>query len=778
MNTRNFVLRAGVSAIAFTWALTGVAQAQEAIEEIVVTAQKREQKLLDVPIAVTAIGSQELVRSGATDLRDLQALTPSLNITTNNNDATTAAIRIRGIGTTGNNPGFEGAVGTFVDGIYRSRSGVALTELYDLKRVEVLRGPQGTLFGKNTSVGALNVITNEPEFQFGANAQIEGGNYNLTSGRAAITGPVGNKVAVRLAGFLTRRDGWQHNVTNGTDASDRNRFGGRGQILFKPSGTFSFKITADYYQANETGSAAPFTSNPGAPIGTVLTAFGARYFVPPRPFEGQFAINQPLKQNTNDWGIAGEMNWKLGFATLTNIAAYRQFQNYVNFDSDFSGADFLGPRNEVFNVKQFSEELRLAGRVDDMGGFGHALNWLIGGYFAKEQIGDSQSTVYGQRFGSVVSALSGGGIPAALYPPGAGGQRFLFAQDGTTWSFFTHETWEVTPKLSVTGGVRYNHESKTGSGRLTYADNVPGPGCFLNSGNPTLNGLINNLCPAYNFDGKTSESELTGTGSLSYKWTDQVTTFFSYSHGYKAGGINLDRGAGGYIVSPITGAAQPRLDPTFKPEFSDNYEVGLKTQFGRTTVNFAAFYTDFSDFQLNTFTGLGFIVSNVKAVNSKGVELEVATNPFKWLALTGGGSYVIAKYGDELATDPVAANRPLAGRIITNAPRLTLNGSATFTKDIPATIFASFLRLEASYHSALNTGSDLAAQKAQGPVFLTNGRLGLTADQGKYELSVWARNIFNREYKTLVIDSPFQTGGFNSWIGEPRTYGVTARLNF
>ncbi|HYW15408.1 MAG TPA: TonB-dependent receptor [Allosphingosinicella sp.] len=412
--------------------------------DIVITAQGRTQVLQDVPIAVSAVSAESLQNSGASDIRQLNQLAPSLLVSSTGSEANGSA-RIRGIGTVGDNPGLESSVAVFVDGVYRSRSGVGLNELGEIERIEVLRGPQGTLFGRNASAGLIHVISKKPNMnQFEGFGSLTYGNFDYIRADAGITGPIGDTLGFRLDGVYARRDGFYDDVNNDTSVNDRNRLFLRGQLMFQPNSDLSVRLIGDYTRREEACCGAVYIdrdfnpaignlNEPATPLlvggvvnpngnniinvlrdlGTPLIAFNDPfsrdiYVTPGRTYEG----------DTRDWGISGEVNYDITpNVSLTSITAYRDYQSGQPGDIDYSPVDILyrSPVNGGLerNFKTFTQELRIQGKA-----FGDKLDWLVGGYFADEKLVVTDNLRFGAQYGRFATCrlLSGTGL-AGFYSP-------------------------------------------------------------------------------------------------------------------------------------------------------------------------------------------------------------------------------------------------------------------------------------------------------------------------------------------------------------------------
>jgi iron complex outermembrane recepter protein len=387
--------------------------------DIIVTATRRSEALSDIPLAVSAVTAQSLTNSGASDIRALNQLSPSLLVSSTSSEAGAGGARIRGIGTVGDNPGLESSVATFVDGVYRNRAGVGLTELGAIDRIEVLRGPQGTLFGRNASAGLISVITAKPSFNFGATGEATYGNYETVRVGGGVTGPLSETIAARLDGVYFKRNGFLTDVVSGRKINGRDRWLVRGQLLFQPSDDLSVRIIGDYSDRKEECCGASFLPSRNVSlVGGQLTftpnqtaAFerGLGGIINEDTFSRNIALTPGVgyQGNVRDAGISGEINYKFGDTTLTSITAYRDWKLVRGQDADFNNLDILKRLNNggaTQSFKTFTQELRLQGSA-----FDDHLNWLIGGYYANEKLGLSDNLQYGadyERFGNCVLTQS------------------------------------------------------------------------------------------------------------------------------------------------------------------------------------------------------------------------------------------------------------------------------------------------------------------------------------------------------------------------------------
>jgi iron complex outermembrane recepter protein len=583
--------------------------------DIIVTATRRSEALSDIPLAVSAVTAQSLANSGASDIRALNQLSPSLLVSSTSSEAAAGGARIRGIGTVGDNPGLESSVATFVDGVYRNRAGVGLSELGAIDRIEVLRGPQGTLFGRNASAGLISVITAKPSFNFGATGEATYGNFDAIRLGGGVTGPLGETLAARLDGIYFKRDGFLKDVVSGRRINNRDRWLLRGQLLFQPSDDLSVRIIGDYADRKEECCGATYL--PGQ---NVTRAADGSLLFSPNSIAGLeralYALSNPgttvnlINDNTfrretsitpgigyrgdvKDWGVSGEINYDFGNATLTSITAYRDWQLIRGQDADFNALSILQRPGTDANAQRqsfqtFTQELRLQGTA-----FDDKLDWLVGGYYANETLKLRDNLEYGSDYTRYANCLAVAGAAPTTVNPAlatcsslplaafAGYQNFLAAGGITTlngiklddtykqksrnYAFFTHNVIKFTDAISLTLGARYTNERKTLDATFTdtntYCRTLTSFAA-LPVGDPRrgLLGLATLPCVipstptgSLTQNGRVkSEDRLTGTAVLSFKPVDDLLVYASYSRGYKAGGFNLDR----------SGLSRTQLTPT------------------------------------------------------------------------------------------------------------------------------------------------------------------------------------------------------------------------
>ncbi|MDB5971062.1 MAG: hypothetical protein JWQ90_3512 [Hydrocarboniphaga sp.] len=715
------------------------------LEEIIVTATRREQSLSKVPIAVTEVSAEQLDSAVVRDTQSLQMQVPSLAVTVSGSESAGAVIRIRGVGTSGGNAGFESSVGTFIDGVYIPRAGLALNDLVDIDRIEVLRGPQGTLFGKNTSVGAINVYTKQPTFEPEAELSGSVGSYENIIARGSVSGGVTDKLALRLAGQYNVRDGYIQNQTDDRRYNDRDRFVLRGQALYQFTPDVSLRLIADHFRKDERCCVAPYTLNGAIPSG-VIAGLGGTVFDPPQDYTTAF--DAEVGSEAEDSGISGHLSWNLGWAELKTILAYRDGNAHDVSDADYSDLAIAYIPYQDSTLRSRTAEISLNGEAG-------RLNWLAGAFYSKEDVSLNSSTLFGADAGAYLQALvratSSSQIPRSFYPSGTG-QVTHAEQDGDSFSLFTHNVVDLGAGFDLSAGLRWLHETKDGGGEST----TTAPTCA----NAALPASLKLLCGAAPYEDHYDDNRLTGTAALGKSFGTGRYVYASYSAGFKSGGINLN-------PPSTTGGTT-----SFDPEKVKSYELGLRLRLGnRIATRTTLFYMDIKDFQLLSFDGVTSTVSNAAAVISKGVEFESDWLALDTLMLRGSLTYADAKYGKQTDSDT------LRGEQLTNAPRWTGQLGANYERPLSWADTRLLGNVVARYQSKLNTGSDLDPSKEQGAYTLVNARLGLRFVSG-YEASLWGANLLDEYYRQIVFNSVAQTGSYNGYVGLPRTWGVEVKKRF
>lgn len=826
----------GASALALAIASPAFAQQQPtdntAIDEIVVTATKREQTLQDVPISVAVTGQQTIERAQVRDLIDLQSVVPSLKVSQFNATGQTNFV-IRGFGNGNGNDGIESSVGVFIDGVYRSRSAAALDDLPEVERIEVLRGPQSTLFGKNVSAGAISIITKRPQFEAGGKLEATVGNYNTRQIKGTFTGPLSDTLAVRLSGSLNKRDGFFTNLTTGNDVNDRDRWSVRGDVLWEPTDKTSVRIIADYNKINETCCAVSSILN-----GPATLVIGAILKKPisdtTKVFDRNVIFNTDPNNKLSGKGVSGQIDHDLGFAKLTAITAYRNQKNASFQDIDFTGADISNNRT-ANTIKTFTQEIRLASSGDG------PLNWLAGAFYQNEKLNTGRTITYGSDIRAFADALSGqvpatllAALPATIRPALTGksnlyaleflqslatptlvkpGSTYFQAGQGiddyynmkqTSYSLFGQVDYQVTDKLTLTGGLAYLNDDKKARSSVVLKD----PFSSLNlAAVPqfTAIGLPGNLYSALgalqffygndpthgpvNYPNATESGELKGDKvtyavRAAYDF-GAINAYVSYSTGWKAGAYNLSSDSRPPNANGVGRTAQP--------ENVDVYELGVKANFPGGYANVAVFKQSIKGFQSNAFTGLGYSLVNAGEESVKGFEIDSAWRPVGWLNLTAAVTYLDPKYDSftgaacvnydtaRCPVDPTTGRRPnfrdLTGDTPAGIPKWSFSTSATINHDFGGD-YQGYARVEYDYVSKTQLTETTPPELSSWDQNVVNASLGVTNTAKQIEVALWARNLTNDNSLISTFPTVAQDGSYSGYPNAPRTYGVTVRKTF
>ena len=471
------LLMAGAAVGALT---SGAAFAQDSDDVIIVTATKRPQTLQEVPVAVSVVSADTIEKANVRDLIDLQTSVPSLRVTQLQNSSQTNFV-IRGFGNGANNPGIESSVGVFIDGVFRSRSASAILDLPTLERVEILRGPQSTLFGKNVSAGAISITTKSPDFEWGGSVEATYGNFDQVNFKGTLTGPISETLAFRVSGSINERDGYYTNIVDGSDINERSRWATRAQLLWEPSDVASFRLIGEYNKIDEVCCGAiqilngPVTLGIGAPV--ALGGLGQTIGSDADPFAREVAFNTAPTNELTGKGVSLQADWDLGNMAVTSITSYRSQDDNTQTDADFSSADVLtNPQWRSYDT--FTQEIRLASVGDN------TFDWLIGAFYFDENVEFQRDVVFGSQgraFGDFLVTLAGSpgaldGIEAALSIPNgtffADGTGVFgdYEMDNRSFSFFGQFDFDLTERLTLTGGVSYINDRKVSVGTSTLTE--------------------------------------------------------------------------------------------------------------------------------------------------------------------------------------------------------------------------------------------------------------------------------------------------------------------
>ena len=772
--------RAALAATAALFALPAApafAQETPAVEdasdvatgEILVIARRREERLLDVPISMSALSTEALDKAGAKDLSGIQGAIPNVNIVQGRGSASSANFFIRGIGQPDALQTFDPAVGVYVDGVYLSRIQGALLNLFDVARVEVLRGPQGTLYGKNTIGGAVNVVSKKPDLNtLRGEGAITYGRFNEVTAKGYVSAPlVADKLALSVAGVYDDRDGIVTDPRNGDKYNDRNNLSGRAILRAQPTETVEVLIAGDYTRQR---NALTLGQNTAPLVGfnynatfTALTPFTiAPAAAGEWDYKASTSFNNNEGQRLDHWGVAGTINVDLSDALqLSSITAYRKLKTDFFVDIDGTTAEvgdvFVGTRQD-----QFSQELQLKLDADKLKG-------VLGLYYLNEHV-TSHQEAYADSYLRYV------GTPLNFL------RTIDDEQDTKSYAAFGQLTYDFTDALSLTAGLRYTRETKEYFRTTTATTSSPVfPAIVIRS---TFT-FPNNLPAPFNTADSVTYEAWTPSATLAYKPSQNTMVYASASRGFKSGGFNGRVNGIGDVTQVVNGATV--IVPTFEPETVWTYEVGAKGSFldGRVNISGAAFYSDYENFQArvgggNTgITGGSFPVLNAGKLRIQGFEFDVNVRPATPVTLFASVGYLDADYKE--FND---------GR---RAPAFSCNPTGTAITCRPAFAPPLTLRVGGEYRiplgeASLSLGGD--ARFVDKHFLSVDNRPGLTED-GYWLASLYAQVDFDKFYLRGAVrnvgNTLYKTDGqeFSSvgniqtvYYGDPRTWNVTVGVRF
>lgn len=752
-------------------------ETDDTASDVVVTARRRQERAQDVPIALSVVSADTLEKTGDFTLGQVQQLVPSLQIFSFNPRNTNINIRGLGSNVALTNDGLENGVGIYIDNVYYGRVGQSQFDLVDLERIEVLRGPQGTLFGKNTTAGAINITSRAPSWttEFAGEATL--GNYGYHQLRGSLSGPiVADRIAYRLSIADTHRDGFLTNVTSGQRAQDYTNFTARGQLLITPTPALSIRLIGDYSRQKQNFVLGIFANyfgryDSGAAIANAFrdrTARANHTPLPIDPFARRGESDSRYQSNMKSYGASAQIDWDVGRAALTSITAYRWWDWDPANDGDNTALPVVTKAQQANRQRQFSQEVRLAstGR--------NRIDYVVGAYYFWQIIRGYGATAYGPAAANWFLPS----VPAAIGNAALSGFEANSTSTPQTKSLatFGQATWNASDALHLTLGLRYTHESKDGRFHQFPVAGVDLSTLPSNARAAAL-AIRNQFNPGLDFSTRLKDDSLSGLATLSYRVASDALVYASYSRGSKSGGLNLT-------------ALPAGVNPNVRPETVNAYEVGLKSQWfdRRVTLNLAGFWTDIADYQTgiteqlaNTVTFRQYI-ANIPSVRSRGIEGDLVWTPVHRVTLTSSFSYTDATYRD-YRNAPQAPERldrggiqDLTGQPLAGIPKFTYTLGADAGAPIggwqghPIELYG---HADFSHRSSFNTSASNSRFGQIAGYGILNLRVGVRPDHARWDLSAWVRNLGDTEYYQTL--SPGNTGLVTGILGDPRTWGVTLR---
>jgi iron complex outermembrane receptor protein len=757
------------------------AETSDALPRVIVTARRRTEDLQSVPTAISVVTGELLDKSYTVNTAGLSQLVPALYY--NSSNPRNTAYTIRGLGSntlsiSSANDGIEPGVGFYVDQVYHGRPATAAFDFADLDQIEVLRGPQGTLFGKNTTGGAISVTSRLPTFTPEATGEVSYGDFNFAQAKATISGPLlGNQLAGRLSALYTTRDGLLHDVTTGKDLNALNNYAVKGQLLVKLADSLQVRLIGDVSNLDSDCCTQNFlrVGQSLRPPARQYPALAAHFgYAPPSTniYDRLTDVDSPVHINTQDGGAAAIIDWSLGAAALTSVSAWRYWEWDVANDRDYTGLPIQTVQRIPSRQDQYSEELRLASKGDG------PFHYVTGLYWFRQQISGTPISVYGADAAYwLIGATTGAAstpVPANLLDG--------YAQTGTSAfrvqssAAFGEVNYDLTSRLTATLGLRYTYEEKHGA----YATTVSG-GLATTPGSALANAKLSIFRPQ-SYTASDHDGSPSGRANLAYKLSDDLFTYVSYAHGFKSGGINMSG-------LPLNAQNQPVLaTAVIKPEENTTYEAGLKAGlFGqRVTLNTAAYWTVVDDYQATVVSSaetaaLRAYAANIPQVRVRGVEEDAAARVTSGLTLRASVAYADGKYTNypqgpcplELQT-ATTAFCSFTGNRMAGLSRWSETLGADY--EIPLGSGAVVLHADSSFRSGYYGDATESKYTWINGYNVTNASIGYRGSGGVWEVDVFARNLLDRNYvQALTI----QTGNSGLILGQPsdpRLVGGTVRV--
>lgn len=821
------------AAVTATFASLSGAQAQDAdavLEEIIVTASKRAQTLQETPIAVSVTSADTIEKARVLDISDLQSVVPSLRVTTLQTSSNTNFV-IRGFGNGANNAGIEPSVGVFIDGVYRSRSAAAIGDLPRLQRVEVLRGPQSTLFGKNASAGVISVVSAAPSYDTEGRVEVQYGNYDQKLLKAYVTGGLSDTFAVSLSGSVNKRDGYTESLDPDVpDLNDRDRWNIRGQALWEPSEGITFRLIADYSEIDEVCCAVTNIEN--GPTAAGIQFLGGVVLDDSNPYSYTSPVTETPINEIEDGGISLQADFDFEGFSVTSISSYRSNNSFNDSEPDYTSLEILDSANNRANIDTYTQEIRLTSTGDN------TVDWMVGGYYFKEDITQIQGLEYGDAARPYVDAILigapgtlaqlealTGSTPGSFFS-GDTTTVETFTQDNTAYSLFASLDFHLNDRLTLTGGLNYTKDKKTVTGSTVNGDAfsaVDFADAFFNFGFFSATGLaptpeniafIETVAPGTQAaieagaeasaaplrplqfqpqflaypnsvqNGKTNDDKLTWTARLSYEASDNVNFYFSAATGFKSTSWNLSRDARPFAANQtaLEAAGLTLVNQSYGtlyagPENAKVYEIGMKARFSRGALNLAVFDQTIKGFQSNTFLGSGFVLGNAGKQSTKGVELDATWSPVDALTLTFAGTYLDPVY-DSFVGSPFG---DLSGERPAGIHEFSMVTSATYNFEFENGAYG-FIRADYLHESDEPVGDAYTGTVAGSPlvtreVNTVNASAGITFENG-VGIQVFGRNLFNDEYFLTAFPGVIQPGTTNGYVNAPRMWGVSLSYDF
>lgn len=743
--------------------------------EVVVSSRRRIEKVQDVPIAISVITGKQAEQTGAFNVNRIKELVPSVQLYSSNPRNTGINIRSLGSPFGLTNDGIDPGVGFYVDGVYYARPAATTLDFIDVEQIEVLRGPQGSLFGKNTTSGAFNITTRKPSFTSGADFEVSYGNYSFLQAKASVTGALGSKVAGRLSFSGTSRDGLVDNVATGRSTNTLNNQGIRGQLLWTPTVNTNVIFAADITTQRPDGYAqvvagvAPTQRAAYRQFDAIIKDLN--YQLPSQnAFDRRIDQDTPWRSNQDMGGVSLNIDTKIGGGTLTSTTAWRFWNWDPSNDRDFTGLQVLAKSQNPTRQTQITQEVRYAGRLSSK------ISGVAGVFFI-DQTSQTDGT---EESGSAQWRFAQSSTSSLWKTPG------LFEGYGiktdaniraSSAAVFGQLDWAITDRLHVLPGLRYNFDKKDAHyARTTYGG--------LQTTDPALLALKKQVYSDQAFDSAIDNTDFSGNITVTFKASDKINAYGTFAKSYKPVGVNV---AG----LPTNSAGQPLLElAVIKPEKVYHYEVGVKTSpFKNSIFNIAAFRTDIKDFQTNVQAAeLGVnrgYLANADEVRVQGVELDASFVISSHLTINGAVTYTDGIYKKftnaplplEETGAPVSF-KDVSGTNLPGASRWagSLGGELSDNARFFGNAGKVFLAVDSYARSEFSSSPSASKYLVVQGYAIFNARLGFRASQG-LSVHFWGRNLLNKDYYEQLLPAGGNAGQYAGVLGDQRTYGITLKYS-
>ncbi|TDE29775.1 TonB-dependent receptor [Flavobacterium ranwuense] len=748
---------------------------ENALVEVVVSSRRRIEKVQDVPIAISVITGKQAEQTGAFNVNRIKELVPSVQLYSSNPRNTGINIRSLGSPFGLTNDGIDPGVGFYVDGVYYARPAATTLDFIDVEQIEILRGPQGSLFGKNTTSGAFNITTRKPSFTSGADFEVSYGNYAFLQAKASITGALSKKIAGRISFSGTQRDGLIDNVATGKSTNTLNNQGIRGQLLYTPTERTNIILAADITTQRPDGYAqvvagvAPTQRAAYRQFNAIIADLN--YQLPSlNAFDRKIDHDTPWRSGQDLGGISLNIDTKIGNGTLTSTTAWRFWNWDPSNDRDFTGLQVLAKSQNPTRQTQITQEVRYAGQLISK------VSGVVGVFFI-----DQTSKTDGTEESGNAQWRFAQSTPSALWKTPGLFEGYGIKTDASIRSssaaVFGQLDWAITDRLHVLPGLRYNFDKKDADySRKTYGG--------LQTTDPALLALKKLVYSDQAFTSNTDNTDFSGNLTVSFKATDKINAYTTYAKSYKPVGVNV---AG----LPTNSSGQPLLDlAVIKPEKVNHYEIGVKTSpFKNSILNLTFFNTDIKDFQTNVQAAeLGVnrgYLANADKVRVSGAELDASIIVNNHLTINGAVTYTDGKY-IKFTNAPLPLEETGASVAFKDVSGTNLPGASKWAGSLGgelsdnAKFFGNsgkiFIAVDSYARSEFSSSPSASKYLIVQGYALFNARLGFRATDG-FSVQFWGRNLLNKDYYEQLLPAGGNTGQYAGVIGDQRTYGITLKYS-